>query len=146
MKHTLSKGKNLAWVLILVGFGLLMGMLLNGRRGLVDRVIRSNVERVLVRDVAEEIVVGERIAIRGREAPGVPEIIVRPEEPILPIPTVPPVPPIQPLPPDSIANHVVIDGFGIASFLNNLVAVALILIGVWLIVRHSREPREKKPQ
>lgn len=145
-----TQGKKAGSVLLLIGFGVLLGLLINGRRGpsfnVVDRLINRHSDRVVVREIVDEVAVQSEVVVDEkvivRELNGGPEgqIIIAPERPSRPV---------RPSPPASVNNDVFLYtpslGRLIASLFNNLLAVGLILFGTWLIIRYNRSNTEKRP-
>jgi len=121
---------NTAFILILLGMAFLLGTLFSSGRGL-----SFGRDRVVMREVVEDIR-SEQEIMEERE-------LMRPVPPVRPIPLIKPMPPYP-----FIEETGLSVGYLIRSLLNNLLTVGLILVGIWLLVRHRRGtvvPPEKSP-
>jgi len=141
MKQNLRKNP-IVWIVLLVGGGFLLGMTMTNRGSHSVTVVDSIVpavpqvavvpEVIEVRKTLDDVVIDEQVIVHENE------IVVKPNLPTRPQ---------RPLPPNFVITN---DGLNfnyiIRSILNNLTAVVLILIGVWLIVRHNRKAEEKAPK
>lgn len=135
-----------------------------GSSGRIDRVnsrisnnrvfIEEDMARLVENEIVEEahgfrdnIVVelenGPVIVEHGRFGPDITVI-----SPMPPMPEMPEIPAIPPIPAAPVIVHH--SGFGIFSFIGSLIrtffAITFILVGVWFIVRRSRQPVEKSPK
>jgi hypothetical protein len=140
------KGKKIAWALVFLGLGLIIGAGFSRVLSQVgNRVTSTTVERFVFPEQFGGRI-GRSIEITVPEIPTIP-----------PIPTVPPVPQpptvrVQPFGRGDLIFRDRITPFSIIGVIRSLIswvinvsALVLILVGVILIVRRSRQPVEKAP-
>ena len=145
--------KTIAGLCLIIGAAFLLGIFFaNGRMrpiSIVNRALRPIPERIVIQDSVEDIVKNEQVVVERVIINDSGEVSTASDSLIAPVPPVPPVPsipPVRPLPPNTaVTVHDIGIGRMILSLFNNLLAVILILGGVWLLLRYKRNEKEKSP-
>lgn len=152
MKESQKNSRRIAWVLVLVGVGFLLGTLMSNRSQSVVRFNRDTMRASELNLLQKEIVGVTQAELEAVQAEleaerlGLEIELQELEQLTLEIPPIPPIPEIPAIPEISDGSTVhdtvyesLING---SRLLNNLLGAGLIILGGWLILKRNKSTEE----